>query len=273
MTNAPAAVRPTQRASRGASIPDGALPWLAVLAAIVVLEVVTRVDIIPQRFFAPPSVMFVALVQQFGQTGFWIAVWETMWTWAVALALAAVFAVPIGMAMGSSAHLYASLRFVVEFLRPIPSVALIPAAILVIGVNFESKILLAAFAAFWPILIQTIYGMQDVEPVAVDTARAYGAGPMTRLVFVILPSAMPYVATGMRIGSAVALIIVVTMEVVVGIRGIGLRILEARQGANVPAAYALILAAGQLGWLLNSVFAVAEKRLLHWHPSQRKAVT
>jgi ABC-type nitrate/sulfonate/bicarbonate transport system permease component len=86
----------------------------------------------------------------------------------------------------------------------------------------------------------------------------------------LLPYALPYIMTGLRIGSAVALIVVVTMEIVVGISGLGLRILEARQGANVEATYALILASGQLGWLLNTAFAVSERRLLHWHPSQRR---
>lgn len=258
-------------ASPAPVIADRWLPWIAVLGVIIALELITRLDIIPQRFFPPPTLMFLALLRQLTLGGFWIAVWQSLWTWAVALSLASLFAIPIGIAMGSSRTLYSALRFVVEFLRPIPSVALIPAAILVIGVNYESKIFLAAFAAFWPILIQTIYGIQDVEPVAIDTARSFGCGPLTRLGFVVLPSALPYIATGMRIGSAVALIIVVTMEVVVGIPGIGLRILEARQGANVEAAYALILAAGQLGWLLNSIFAIAEHRLLHWHPSQRKA--
>lgn len=262
---------PSEGPRRGiVRLPDRLLPCLAVLSVVLALELVTRTDIIPQRFFPAPTTMFVTLIGRFGSPSFWVAVWESLWSWAVSLAAAALVAIPLGVAMGSSRYLYMSLRAVVEFLRPIPSVALIPAVILVIGVDVESKIFLAAFAAFWPILIQTIYGVQDVEPIAVETARSFGCGRLRRLFLVVLPSAAPYVATGLRIGSAVALIIVITMEIVVGIRGIGELIVKARQGANVEVAYALILAAGLLGWALNTGFAIAERRLLHWHPSQRK---
>jgi ABC-type nitrate/sulfonate/bicarbonate transport system permease component len=106
--------------------------------------------------------------------------------------------------------------------------------------------------------------------VAIDTARSFGCGRLRRLVFIVLPSALPYIATGIRIGSAVALIIVVTMEIVVGVPGIGQLILVARQGANVEVAYALILAAGLIGWALNTLIAMVERRLLYWHPSHRK---
>jgi ABC-type nitrate/sulfonate/bicarbonate transport system permease component len=249
---------------------DRMLPWAAVLLAIVLVELATRLDVIPQRFVPPPSLAFLALLKQVTLPGFWWAVWQTLWTWAASLAFACAIGIPLGIVLGTSPLLYRALRFVIEFLRPIPSVALIPAAILVIGVNYQSKIALAAFAAFWPVLINTIYGVQDVEPVALDTAKSFGRGPVARLTEVVLPYALPYIMTGLRIGSAVALIVVVTMEIVVGISGLGLRILEARQGANVEATYALILASGQLGWLLNTAFAVSERRLLHWHPSQRR---
>ncbi|WP_172296024.1 ABC transporter permease [Pseudoruegeria sp. HB172150] len=254
----------------GATVPESALPWLGTLAAIALVDLAVRIGMLPAAFFPPPSVMFVTLGALLGTASFWHGLWDTLWTWAASLGAAAVLGIALGVGMGASRYLYASLRLVVEFLRPIPSVALIPAVILVIGVDFGSKIFLAAFAAFWPILIQTIYGMHDVEPQAMDTARAYGMPGRDRLLRVALPSASPYVGTGIRIGSAVALIIVVTMEIVVGIPGLGELILQARQGANVERTYALILAAGLLGMSLNLGFARLEARLLFWHPSHRK---
>lgn len=251
-------------------VPDRLLPWLGSAVFIVLVEIFARSGFISQQFFPAPSTMAITLVYQFASPRFWLAVWNTLWTWALSLLAAAVLGVVFGVVMGASKYLYAALRLIVEFLRPIPSVALIPAVILVIGVNFESKIFLAAFAAFWPVLIQTIYGMHDVEPVALDTARSFGVGPAERLARVALPLALPFIATGIRVGSAVALIIVVTMEIVVGIPGLGEMILVARQGANVEVAYALILASGLLGWGINTLFARLEARLLFWHPSFRK---
>ena len=250
---------------------DALLPWLGTLVFILFVEFVTRTDIVPQQFFPAPTTMFATLAAQFLLGDFWLALWNTLWTWAASLAIASALGVVIGIAMGASRYLYASLRLVVEFLRPIPSVALIPAVILVIGINYESKIFLAAFAAFWPILIQAIYGMHDVEPVAIETAKSFGFGRLSRLSLISLPLALPYIMTGIRIGAAVALIIVVTMEIVIGVPGLGKIILEARQGANVERAYALILASGLLGWGLNSLFAIIETKLLFWHPSFRKA--
>jgi len=249
---------------------DATLPWLGTLSFILFVEAVTRTDIVPQQFFPAPTTMFVTLAKQFVLPSFWLALWDTLWTWGVSLVIAGVLGIALGIAMGASRTVYYALRLVVEFLRPVPSVALIPAVILVIGISYESKIFLAAFAAFWPILIQSVYGMHDVEPLALDTARSFGFRPLQRLVLISLPLALPYVATGIRIGSAVALIIVVTMEIVIGVPGIGKIILEARQGANVERAYALILATGLLGWGLNTGLARIEAQLLFWHPSFRK---
>jgi ABC-type nitrate/sulfonate/bicarbonate transport system permease component len=187
----------------------------------------------------------------------------------IALALATAIAVPAGIVIGSSRLLYRALRGVIEFLRPIPSVALIPLAILIYGSGLESKVFLATFASVWPLLMQTLYGVQDVDPVATDTARSFGFGRTSRLLRVTLPSAVPYIATGVRISAAVALILCVTAELVIGSPGLGREINLARQGEAVDLMYALIIATGLLGWGLNAIFAWSERRVLHWHASQR----
>jgi ABC-type nitrate/sulfonate/bicarbonate transport system permease component len=162
-----------------------------------------------------------------------------------------------------------ALRAVIEFLRPIPSVALIPLAVLVWGTGLESKVFLAAFASTWPLLMQTLYGVQDVDPIATDTARSFGFSRSQRLLRVTLPSAVPYIATGVRISAAVALILAVTAELVIGAPGLGREINLARQGGAVDLLYALIAVTGLLGWGLNAGLTRVERRVLHWHPSHR----
>ena len=156
--------------------------------------------------------MFAALFDEVQASSFWKAVGNTLQGWAIGLAIAALIAIPVGIVVGSSQLLYRIARAVIEFLRPIPSVALIPLAILIWGSGLESKVFLAAFAATWPLLMQTLYGVQDVDPVATDTARSFGFGRTSRLLRVTLPSAVPYIATGVRISAAVALILAVTAE-------------------------------------------------------------
>src|SRR5690606_1304195 len=146
----------------------------------------------------------------------------------------------LGIVIGSHWALTASLRAVIEFLRPVPSVALIPLAILLFGTDLQSKVFLAAFASFWPILIQTLYGMQDLDPVAIDTARAFGLGRLERMWRMTLPNALPYIATGVRISSAVALILVVTAELVIGAPGLGREISVASSNGVLPLMYGLI---------------------------------
>jgi len=246
-----------------------ALPWLGLLAFVAVFELLTRGEVISPRYFPPPTDMFAALWGELDTTVFWKAVGATLQGWALGLGIAMVIAIPAGIVIGSSRLLYRSLRGVIEFLRPIPSVALIPLAILIYGSGLESKVFLAAFASTWPLLMQTLYGVQDVDPVATDTARSFGFGRASRLLRVTLPSAVPYIATGVRISAAVSLILCVTAELIIGAAGLGREINLARQGGAVDIMYALILVTGLLGVAMNTVFMRVEKRVLHWHPSQR----
>ena len=252
-------------------IPDRALPWLSVLGVLALFELLPRVGALPSDHFPPISETLSTLFDQLGESRFWEAVGNTLEGWALGLGIAAGLAIPIGIVIGSSRLLYRASRGVIEFLRPIPSVALIPLAILIYGTGLQSKVFLAAFASFWQVLVATLYGVQDVDPVATDTARSFGFSRPRRLLRVTLPSAVPYIATGIRIASAVSLILTVTAELVIGAAGLGRSINLARSGGNEELMYALILATGVLGLLLNSIFQRVERRVLHWHPSQRTA--
>jgi ABC-type nitrate/sulfonate/bicarbonate transport system permease component len=262
----PAAVRRRRPELR---VPDWLLPWASVIGVLVLFEVLPRIGVLPRDHFPPISETLSTLGEQLGEGRFWEAVGNTLQGWALGLAIAAALAIPIGIVVGSSRLLYRALRGVIEFLRPIPSVALIPLAILIYGTGLESKVFLAAFASFWQLLVATLYGVQDVDPVATDTARSFGFSRAQRLFRVTLPSAIPYIATGLRIASAVSLILTVTAELVIGSAGLGRSINIARSGGNEELMYALILTTGILGLLLNAIFVRAERRVLHWHPSQR----
>jgi ABC-type nitrate/sulfonate/bicarbonate transport system permease component len=250
-------------------IPDAALPWLSVAAVLVLFELLPRIGILPREHFPPISETISTLVDQLGEGSFWEAVWNTLQGWALGLGIAAALAIPLGIVIGSSRLLYRATRGLIEFLRPIPSVALIPLAILIYGTGLQSKVFLAAFASFWQLLVATLYGVQDVDPVATDTARSFGFSRPQRLLRVTLPSAVPYIATGFRIASAVSLILTVTAELVIGSAGLGRAINVARSGGNEELMYALIMVTGILGVLLNMIFARAERRVLRWHPSRR----
>jgi len=261
--------RVTTPSHRG-SVPDWALPWIGISVVLAAFELASRTGVVSTRNFPPVSEMFAALWDLMITSEFWDLVWLTLQGWGLGLGIATVISVPLGILLGTSRPLYTALRGVIEFLRPIPSVALIPLAVLVYGTGLDSKVFLAAFAATWPLLLQTIYGVQDVDPVATDTARSFGFSWTQRLLRVTLPSSVPYIATGIRISSSVALILVVTAEIVIGAPGLGREVNLARQGGAFDLMYALIIATGLLGWGLNVLFIRAERRVLHWHASQRE---
>jgi ABC-type nitrate/sulfonate/bicarbonate transport system permease component len=253
-------------------VPDAALPWLGVLGVLVLIELVVRVGLISSRYFPTVTDMGAALFDQLGQSGYWSAIANTLEGWAIGLAIAIAIAVPAGLLLGFNEVLYRAFRPTIEFLRPVPSVALIPLAILVYGTGLQSKVFLVAFAATWPLLIQTIYGARDLDPIALETARSFRIRRRDRILRVTLMGSVPYIATGLRISSATALILAITAELIIGSAGLGREINIARQGGAVDIMYALIVTTGLLGWGLNSLFAAGERRALHWHPSQRRAV-
>ena len=249
---------------------DVAPPLVAVAVALGLWELLARTGVLSETSFPPMSETIATLFEQLGDGEFWSAVANTLQGWALGLGIALVLAVPAGILVGSSRLLYRAVRVPVEFLRPVPSVALIPLAVLVYGTGLQSKVFLATFASFWPLFIQTLYGMQDVDPVVTDTARSFGLGRLERMWRITLPSAVPYIATGVRISSAVALILAVTAELVIGSAGLGRSISVAQSGGAIDLMYALIIATGMLGWALNVLATRGERRVLHWHPSQRE---
>ncbi len=242
---------------------------MTVLAVLAVLEGLVRADVLPSTQFPAVTATVRALSELVRERELWTNVAHTMQGWAIGLSFAAAAGIPLGVLIGSSPLLYRCLRAPIEFLRPIPSVALIPLAILVYGTGLEMKVFLVAFASFWPLLFQALYGVQDVDPVIRDTARSFRLGPLSRLVRVTMPSAAPYIATGLRISASIALVLAVTAELVVGAPGLGRAINVAHASGAVTPMYALIIVAGVLGWALNAGFRRAEREVLHWHPSQR----
>lgn len=244
---------------------------LSIAAALAAWELVSRTGLISQRDLPAMSTAFQKL-WEFAQTGdFWGAFGDTVRGWALGLGLATALAVPIGIVLGSSPFAASAFRVPIEFLRPIPSAALIPLLFLTLGTTLRSEVFLATFGAFWPLLIQTMYGVRDVDPVAVDTARSFGVPRLERLYRITLPSAVPYIATGLRISSAVSLILAFTAELFMGTPGLGQKVNFAQAYGLNDELYAYALATGFLGVAIHLVSTAVERRALRWHPSQRAA--
>jgi ABC-type nitrate/sulfonate/bicarbonate transport system permease component len=270
--NPEAGVAPKPPARRSIGSSPILLGSIGLVVLVLLFEVLPRIGVLPNQFFPTSSQIGSALVDQLGQPDFWTALGDTLQGWALGLVIAAVAGVVLGIVIGSSHFLRELTASTIEFLRPIPSVALIPLAVLLFGTQIESKLLLVVYAAFWQMLIQVLYGVQDIDPVAQDTARAYRFGFAARVRYVTWPTALPYVMTGLRLSASVALILAVTAELVIGNPGLGNRIAVAQSSGAIAATYALVVVTGLLGVAVNLVFRFVERRALSWHPSQRGEV-
>jgi len=244
---------------------------VGIAALLVAFEVVTRAELVNPTYLPPASTVLVTTGRILFDTEFLAGVAGTLRAWALGLGIATAIAVPLGLILGSSRRTWLAATTAIEFLRPIPSVALIPLAIIVLGRGLDMKAFLIVYASFWPILFNTIYGMREVDPIARDTARAFGYGSLDILARISFRSAAPFIYTGIRIASAIALIVAISTELIAGgSDGIGTWILIRQQtGTERDFVYAGTVFAGLLGLLINTVLVFGERRLFFWHQRVR----
>ncbi len=183
--------------------------------------------------------------------------------------IAVVVAIASGLLLGLSRRARLAAAPIVEFLRAIPPPALLPFAILVIGVGDSMKVFIIAFVCLWPILLNTIDGVLAVDPTLKETTRVYGISNRDRLWRVMLPAASPQIFAGMRTSLSLALILMVISEMVASTNGIGYFVLQSQRTFAIPEMWSGILLLGILGYTLNGGLVLFERRLLRWHRGAR----
>ncbi|MET0133624.1 MAG: ABC transporter permease subunit [Kibdelosporangium sp.] len=237
---------------------------LAVFFAI--WEAASRFGLVSAVFLPPPGVVALRLVELAGQNAFRRDVIASVLAWAVAMAVTIAVAVPAGLVLGSFPPLRTVTRVIVQFLRPIPAVALIPLALLALGGGPDAKIALAVYASVWPILFHAVHALAEIDPIRLETARSFGFGRTRILLTVALPHAAPFIFTGIRHASPIALILVVSTEFLAGARpGIGDFLLDASTGAGrMDLVLAGTVVAGLFGLLLNHGLERLGRRLFRW---------
>jgi NitT/TauT family transport system permease protein len=179
--------------------------------------------------------------------------------------IGAGLALPLGLAMGASARVYAWFNPLVQLLRPIPPIAYIPLSILWFGLGNPPAVFLIALGAFFPVLMNTIAGVRQVDGIYLRAARNLGAGRRTMFLRVILPAAVPYILSGVRIGIGTAFIVVIVSEMIAVNNGLGFRILEAREYFWSDKIMAGMITIGMLGLAIDVGMNRLNNHLLRWH--------
>jgi ABC-type nitrate/sulfonate/bicarbonate transport system permease component len=234
-------------------------------------EALPRLGVLPAEYFPPTSVIAGALVDELGRPAYWEALTGTLRTWLVGLGIAVAVGILVGIVIGSMPLLRAVTASTIEFLRPIPSVALLPLAVVLFSAPVRSILLLVVYASFWQVLIQVLYGVADVDPVARETAASYRLSRWNRARYLVWPTTLPYAMTGIRLAASVALVLTITGELLIGgTVGIGEALAVAQTSNATPTIYALIIVSGVVGLTANTVTRRAERYVLAWHPSVRR---
>jgi sulfonate transport system permease protein len=190
---------------------------------------------------------------------------KTVYRTAVSTAIAAVIAIPLGIVLGSSEKVYRSLEFVIDFFRSTPASAMFPLFLVLFGVGDETKIAVAAFGAMLVILFNVAYGVMNARKTRLLAAKVMGASRLRVLFDVMLLESLPQTFVGLRNGVSLALVIIIVAEMFIGSQdGLGHSVFEAQQLFDMPRMYAAIFAAGALGYGLNLLFILVERRFVHW---------
>ena len=186
---------------------------------------------------------------------------ETFGAALAGMALGAALGIVTGITFGLSRLTAALMRLSTESLRPIPSVALIPLALLVYGYGFRMEIAVVAFACFWPLLIITESAVRGIEPRLIEVSRALGFGVTARVCKIVLPAALPRVFVGLRLAAAVSLVVAVTVEITANPIGLGYALIVAQESMKPDRMFVFLIWIGFLGWLVNAVLLRAQQ---HW---------
>lgn len=252
----------------------GARAWrglVGILVVVLAAETLRHTGLPGAAFLPSMPALFGLALSLFVDGEFLGHVLATLRAAAIGLLLATLIGVPGGIALGSVEWLHSATKTLIEFLRPVPSVALIPLAIIVFGVGIQMKIALVVYASLWPILFNTIYGVHDVDSMHYEVAKVYGLPRWATFFKVVLPSVAPFVYVGVRVSAAFALVLAISAELLAGgVEGLGTWImLVALSGAPVEYVYVGTLVAGLLGWAVNLLLEAGERRVLPWAGAQR----
>ncbi len=244
---------------------DKALPFMGPVLLLLVWDLVVRFGLVKAILLPPPIDTVSALLSGLAGgpllTDFGVTLWRTVQAFLIASAVG----VPLGIVLGSNEKAYRSVEFLIDFFRSTPSSALIPLFMMIFGISDINKVAIAAFGAFLIVVFNSAYGVMNARKQRVMAAKVMGASRWQVFKDVLVWESLQPTFVGLRSAVSMALVIVIVAEMFIGAdSGLGNRIINAQQVMRVKDMYAAILSAGVMGYALNVLFLVSEKKIVHW---------
>ena len=242
-----------------------ALPFVGPVLLLLVWDLVVRFGLVKAILLPPPIDTVSALLSGLAGgpllTDFGVTLWRTVQAFLIASAVG----VPLGIVLGSTEKAYRSVEFLIDFFRSTPSSALIPLFMMIFGISDINKVAIAAFGAFLIVIFNSAYGVMNARKQRVMAAKVMGASRWRIFKDVLVWESLQPTFVGLRSAVSMALVIVIVAEMFIGAdNGLGNRIINAQQVMRVKDMYAAILSAGVMGYALNVLFLVSEKKIVHW---------
>lgn len=224
-------------------------------------------------YFPPLSAIATTFVETWDIAGLTEVLVPTLVTYFTGYGTAVVFGIALGVALAANRRVADFVNPLLEFLRALPAIALVPAFISVLGIGMNMRLGVVVFASIWPVLLNTVDGVRGIDGVVRDSATVFTVPRLQRLLFVTMPGASPQIFAGMRVGLALSLVAVIVTEMVVSAEGVGAFARAAQYGFDLPAMWAAIILMGLVGYVLNKSFDLIEKRILRWHFRMRELMS
>jgi NitT/TauT family transport system permease protein len=242
-------------------IPERVKALLLPVTALVALEIWARAIHLQSDSLAPPSAVAAALLGAFQDGSILIATRDTLVSAFAGLSIGGAIGLAFGIALGIF-HVFDRLMEVtIEAIRPIPSIALLPIALIALGFGYRMEIVIVAFACIWPILVLSRAAVGGIEPRLMEVSRALRLSPADRVRKIIIPAALPRIFLAFRLAAGIALIVAVTVEIAINPIGLGAAIMTAQQALRPELMLAYLLWIGIVGYLLNTGLVVAQNHL------------
>ncbi len=238
-----------------------ALPILAFLA---VWEVLSRTGVLNTVLVPPPTRVAGAVAAYFTSGEIWEHLFNSLRRALIGFAIACAVGLSLGLLIGWFGFFDRLLGPLIEVFRQLPPLALFPVFILLLGLGMRAQVAIVVWASLWPVLLNTISGTRQVDPVLVKAARSLGASQLQVFSRVVLPSAVPMISTGLRLGGSYALLVLVAAEMIGANSGLGFLIINRQFNFRIPEMYAAIAILALVGVIVNYLLLAMERRFTRW---------
>jgi NitT/TauT family transport system permease protein len=239
--------------------------FVTIFLLIILWEIIFLLEIIKPIFLPSPLIVFTSLIKLAFTGDFYKHIFYTLGRTFISFFISALIGIPAGLLIGYFVKVRGYFEFIIDFFRTMPSPALIPLSLVILGIGDLSRITVAVFSISLIIIVNTIYGVKNIKKTRKSVFKVLKSSKYQEFKKLILPEASPFIISGLRTALSINLIIIIVTEMLIGTYyGLGFIIQTEQLMYNIPEMYSYIIVAGFIGFLLNKLFLIIEKRILFW---------